>query len=96
MKDNVLCGEDAEMFFKALLTLKSVDECRDFFEDVCTVQELKSISQRFVVAKMLDEQKVYSEIVAATGASTATVSRVKRSLYNGNGSFKRAFERLER
>ena len=96
MKDSVLNSDGTEMFFRALLTLRSVEECRDFFEDVCTIQELKSISQRFVVAKMLDEQKVYSEIVGATGASTATVSRVKRSLYNGKGSYKRAFERLDK
>ena len=73
--------KDANMdfLFDAILELKSRDECYKFFEDLCTVNELKSISQRVVVAKMLTEKRVYSDIVAATGASTATISRVNRS-----------------
>lgn len=83
-----------DLLFKAILTLKTPEECADFFEDVCTEQETKSIAQRIVVAKMLDDKKVYSEIVKTTGASTATVSRVKRSLLGGKGSYKRAFKRM--
>lgn len=89
-------NEGADLFFNAILTLHNVEECYDFFEDVCTAQEIKAISQRFVVAKMLDEKKVYSEIVKETGASTATVSRVKRSLLGGKGSYKRAFTRMSK
>lgn len=85
-----------DLLFKAILTLKTPEECADFFEDVCTEQETKSIAQRIVVAKMLDDKKVYSEIVKTTGASTATVSRVKRSLLGGKGSYKRAFKRMEK
>ena len=88
--------EGTELFFNAILTLETPEECNDFFQDICTQQELKAISQRFVVAKMLDEKKVYSEIVKQTGASTATVSRVKRSLLGGKGSYKRAFTRMSK
>lgn len=89
-----LKDSNTDLFFEALLTLKNVDECYDFFEDLCTVNELKSISQRIVVAKMLREKKVYSEIVDETGASTATVSRVNRSLQYGCGGYDLAFKRL--
>jgi len=89
-------SEGADLFFNAILTLESLDECYDFFQDICTEQEIKAISQRFLVAKMLDEKKVYSEIVSSTGASTATVSRVKRSMLGGKGSYKRAFTRMSK
>lgn len=85
---------NTDFFFEALLNLKTVDECYDFFEDLCTVNELKSISQRIVVAKMLREKKVYSEIVDETGASTATVSRVNRSLQYGCGGYDLIFDRM--
>ncbi len=87
-------NKNAELMFKAILTLKDVKECEDFFLDVCTIKEVKSIAQRFMVAKMLLEKKVYNEIAAETGASTATISRVSRALYYGNGSYQKAFERL--
>ncbi len=83
-------------FFKAVLTLKDVDECYKFFEDVCTVKELQSIAQRFTVAKMLTEKKVYSEIVAKTGASTATISRVNRSLTYGSDGYELVFGRTNK
>ncbi|MDD6275700.1 MAG: YerC/YecD family TrpR-related protein [Clostridia bacterium] len=87
--------ENLELFYKAVLNLKDEDECCDFFEDICTVTELKSISQRMMVAKMLNEKCVYSDIVKATGASTATVSRVNRSLQYGNSSYKMLLQRIE-
>ena len=73
--------KDANMdfLFDSILKLETREECYKFFEDLCTVNELKSISQRVVVAKMLTEKRVYSDIVAATGAATATISRVNRS-----------------
>ena len=89
-----LRDKNTDMFFTAILHLESVDECYDFFEDLCTVNELKSISQRIVVAKMLREKKVYSEIVEETGASTATVSRVNRSLQYGRGGYDLVFDRM--
>lgn len=72
-----------------------MEECYNFFEDLCTVPELKALSQRLMVAKMLDEDKVYSDIVAETGASTATISRVNRSLNYGCDGYRVIFERLE-
>ncbi|MBO6141620.1 MAG: TrpR-like protein, YerC/YecD [Ruminococcus sp.] len=82
--------------YEAILTLESVEECRLFFKDLCTVPELKALSQRFKVAQMLTENHVYSDIVGATGASTATISRVNRSLsYDGAGGYSIAFERLK-
>lgn len=82
--------------FAAVLSLQTVDECYRFFEDLCTVQELKALSQRLQVAKMLSEQKVYSDIVAETGASTATISRVNRSLSYGSDGYRIVFERINK
>ena len=95
MNENIR-SSSVEFLFRAIISLESLEECYDFFEDLCTVQELKSISQRIVVAKMLSEKKVYSEIVKETGASTATISRVNRSLIYGNDSFQKVFARLPR
>lgn len=81
--------------FQAVLKLENIDECYDFFEDLCTVTELKAMSQRIVVAKMLRDKKVYSDIVAETGASTATISRVNRSLQYGSNGYERIFTRLD-
>ena len=95
MNDNIR-SSSVEFLFRAVLSLESMEECFDFFEDLCTVQELKAISQRIVVAKMLSEKRVYSDIVKETGASTATISRVNRSLIYGNDSFQKVFARLPR
>lgn len=86
---------DLGFLFDAILALKTHEECYAFFDDLCTVPELKALSQRLHVAKMLSEHKVYSEIVAATGASTATISRVNRSLAYGSDGYKIVFERLD-
>ena len=75
--------------------LKTEAECYTFFEDVCTVNELFSLSQRFEVAKMLREQKTYLDIAEKTGASTATISRVNRSLNYGNDGYDMVFSRME-
>ena len=85
-----------DQLFEAILALKNTDECYDFFEDLCTVQELKALSQRIVVAKMLRDNKVYSDIVAETGASTATISRVNRSLQYGCNGYEEIFKRLDK
>ena len=71
---------EADYLFEAVLQLKDLDECYRFFEDLCTITELKAMSQRIVVAKMLSEKRVYSDIVKSTGASTATISMVNRAL----------------
>lgn len=87
--------KNLDFLFNAVLKLENLEECYDFFEDLCTVQELKSLSQRIVVAKMLSEKSVYTDIVNETGASTATISRVNRSLQYGSDGYDRIFKRLE-
>ena len=84
-----------EKLFEAILCLKNMDECFDFFEDICTINELLSLSQRFEVARMLREQRTYLEIAEKTGASTATISRVNRSLNYGNDGYDMTFKRLK-
>ena len=81
-----------DSFFDAVLTLITREECYKFFGDACTPKEIATIAQRFAVAKMLNEKKVYNEIIEATGASTATISRVSRAINEG---FQTAFERLK-
>lgn len=85
---------NVEYLFKAVLSLETMEECYDFFDDLCTVPELKALSQRLEVAKMLSEGSVYSDIVAKTGASTATISRVNRSLNYGSDGYKVVFARV--
>lgn len=87
---------NVEFLFQAILKLETMEECYSFFEDLCTVPELRAMSQRLQVAKMLDEHKVYSDIVSETGASTATISRVNRSLHYGCDGYRVVFERLEK
>lgn len=88
-------NEAVDHLFDAILCLKDREECYTFFEDVCTVNELLSLSQRFDVAKMLRDQKTYLEIAEKTGASTATISRVNRSLNYGNDGYDMVFERMD-
>ena len=88
--------EAVDFLFDAVLSLKNREECYTFFEDVCTVNELLSLSQRFEVAKMLREQKTYLEIAEKTGASTATISRLYRLLNYGNDGYDMVFARLSK
>ncbi|MCM1161169.1 MAG: YerC/YecD family TrpR-related protein [Roseburia sp.] len=81
--------------FDAILTLENREECYAFFEDLCTVNELLSLSQRFEVASMLKQQKTYLEIAEKTGASTATISRVNRSLNYGSDGYELVFNRMK-
>lgn len=85
--------EAVDHLFEAILSLESKEECYVFFEDVCTINELLSLSQRFEVAKMLRQQKTYLDIAEKTGASTATISRVNRSLNYGNDGYDMVFAR---
>lgn len=87
--------EFLSQLYKAIACLKTEEECKAFFEDLCTYQELGSFAQRLQVAKMLNEKYVYNDIIKKTGASTATISRVNRSLHDGNKSYDIVFERLE-
>ena len=95
MADHRFQNESTDFLFKCVLALQSVDECYDFFEDLCTVNELQALSQRITVAKMLSEKQVYSDIVKETGASTATISRVNRSLQFGCNGYDHLFKRVE-
>ena len=85
-----------EYLYKTILSIETYEECEAFFDDMCTKTELNSIAQRLVVAKMLSEKRVYSDIVAETGASTATISRVNRSLAFGKGGYDRIFAKEEK
>ena len=87
--------EAVDHLFEAVLTLESPEECYAFFEDVCTVNELLSLSQRYEVARMLRDKKTYLEIAEKTGASTATISRVNRSLNYGNDGYDMVFSRIQ-
>lgn len=88
--------EAVDRLFEAILSLKDPEECYIFFEDICTVNELLSLSQRFEVAKMLRDHKTYLEIAEKTGASTATISRVNRSLNYGNDGYDMVFARMQK
>ena len=87
-------SEDIKKLFEAILLLENEDECIKFFEDICTVKEISAIAQRFEVAHMLREERTYIDIAKETGASTATISRVNRSLNYGNNSYDMLFERM--
>ena len=93
--NNKLKEKNFEFLMEAILALKTIEECYDFFEDLCTIPELKAMSQRLQGAKMLSENRVYSDIVKETGASTATISRVNRSLIYGKEGYEIVFKRLE-
>ena len=88
--------ENLDYLFQAVLSLETEEECCNFFDDLCTVPELKAISQRLAVAKMLSKKQVYSDIVVKTGASTATISRVNRSLNYGSDGYALVIDRLEK
>ncbi len=88
--------EAVDSLFEAVLSLENKEECYIFFEDLCTVNELLSLSQRFEVAAMLKDRKTYLEIAEKTGASTATISRVNRSLNYGNDGYDMVFGRMNK
>ena len=89
------CQSIVDHLFEAVLCLKDKEECYSFFEDLCTVNEILSLSQRFEVASMLRGHKTYLEIAEKTGASTATISRVNRSLNYGNDGYEMVFGRMD-
>ena len=88
-------NESTDGLFQAILSLQDMDECYTFFEDVCTINEIQALAQRFEVARLLREKKTYLEIAERTGASTATISRVNRSLNYGNDGYDMVFRRME-
>jgi len=90
-----LKGQATDRLFEAILSLRTSAECYSFFEDICTIAEIKSLSQRLHVAVMLRQGRTYAEICEATGVSTATISRVNRSLEYGADGYKMVLDRLE-
>ena len=80
-------NEDTKRLFDAILSLENEEQCSKFFEDICTIKEVQSMAQRLEVAKLLKQKKTFAEIVSATGASTATISRVNRCLMYGAGGY---------
>ncbi len=88
-------SEAVDALFDAIMCLKTRDECYSFFEDLCTINELLSLSQRFEVAAMLKQHKTYLEITEKTGASTATISRVNRALNYGNDGYEMVLSRMD-
>lgn len=89
-----LSNNSTSGLFEAILKLETIEECQNFFEDLCTISELMSMSQRLEVAKMLNKDAIYTDISAATGASTATISRVNRALNYGSDGYKLILERI--
>ena len=88
-------SNDFKELYNAILSLENEEECRLFFEDICTMKELETMSQRLEVAKMLLDKKTFNEIVQATGASTTTISRVNRCLNYGDGGYKKVIEKCK-
>lgn len=93
MNKNIKKPRNMDMY-KAILTLKTVEECTNFFDDLCTVTELRALEQRYQVAVLLNKGLIYNDILEQTGASSATISRVNRSLQYGKDGYAVAFERL--
>ena len=95
MYQSKLGNREIDHLFEAILTLETQEDCYRFFEDLCTIHELQSLAQRMEVARQLDEKKTYSHIAEDTGASTATISRVSRSLVYGADGYRRALDRIK-
>ncbi|OIU70221.1 YerC/YecD family TrpR-related protein [Rossellomorea aquimaris] len=94
MQINKLRGKELDQLFNAVLSLQDMEECYRFFDDLCTINEIQSLAQRLEVARMLQEGKTYHKIETETGASTATISRVKRCLNYGNDAYQLVLDRV--
>ena len=88
--------EKSDQLYKAIMQLQDEQECYEFFQDLCTMTELRSMEQRFAVASLLNDGMIYNEILERTGASSATISRVNRSLSYGTGAYERLFKRIKK
>lgn len=87
--------EEKDYLFKAILSLRTVDECYAFFDDLCTIKEIQEMARRMRVAKMLDDDMIYNDITGQTGLSTATISRINRCLKYGSDGYRTVLDRLE-
>ena len=88
--------EKSDQLYKAIMQLQDEQECYEFFQDLCTMTEMRSMEQRFEVASLLNDGMIYNEILERTGASSATISRVNRSLSYGTGAYERLFQRMKK
>ena len=94
-KSKIAKKEKSDRLYKAILLLQNEEECYNFFQDLCTVAELRSMEQRFEVATLLNDGMIYNDILEKTGASSATISRVNRSLIYGNGGYEAILDRIK-
>ena len=94
-KSKIAKKEKSDRLYQAILTLETEEECYNFFQDLCTISELRSMEQRYEVATLLNDGMLYSDILEKTGASSATISRVNRSLSYGTGAYERVFARMK-
>ncbi len=95
MQINKLRGNELDQLFQAILSLKDMEECYQFFDDLCTMNEIQSLAQRLEVARMLMDGDTYQKIEKDTGASTATISRVKRCINYGNDGYQMTLDRVK-
>lgn len=96
MQIDKLRGRELDQLFESILSLETLEECYKFFDDLCTMNEIQSLAQRLEVARLLMEGATYQQIEDSTGASTATISRVKRCINFGNDGYRMALERVKR
>jgi len=89
-------NDETDLLFEAILAMENLEDCYRFFEDICTIKELQSITQRFQVACQLDAERNYLEVSEDTGASSATISRVNKCLLYGSGGYRTAIDRLKK
>ena len=94
-KSKIARKEKSDLLYQAIMMLESEEECYRFFQDLCTISELRSMEQRFEVATLLNEGMIYTDILEKTGASSATISRVNRSLLGGSGGYERILEKMK-
>ena len=94
-KAKIARKEKNDRLYRAILTLKTEEECYNFFQDLCTISEMRSMEQRLEVATLLDSGMIYNEILTQTGASSATISRVNRALINGAGGYELVLDRMK-
>ena len=94
-KSKIARKEKSDLLYRAILKLETEEECYNFFQDLCTISEMRSMEQRFEVATLLNNGMIYNEILEKTGASSATISRVNRSLLNGAGGYESILEKMK-
>ena len=94
-KTTIATKEKNERLYRAILALETEEECYNFFQDLCTISELRSMEQRYEVASLLNDGMIYNDILEKTGASSATISRVNRSLIYGNGGYESVLEKMK-